>query len=536
MRGLIWIVIAVVAVVAGCRRESPVDRAEAVVVAQPDSALSLLADADTSQPRHALLSGYARMLRFPERPLPSRDWDSLLTPFTRNADRDAVRALLVRAYDANHTHRPVAEMECLKDAEFLASRLDDRFNLALVYRMLSSVFYRGGNSTLSLYYADKSVAILRTLDSPFQLLVSRMQTTAAATMRENYADVLDTMTALENDVRMYAPADYRNFYYDQLARVLDAVGRTKEALNIWERLYNGEASCHTLAYWARALIHTGDCDSARRMIDRARSMPHSPEDEYTILYVLQELAKHEGRDGDARQLTRTLDSLNMDIWRRRQPGHATLIASAKAESATVAAWTAAEKQRTHTAIAIVVAIIVCFSGAIITVYYRKRAHLLKATHENDMLRIHSLQRDLTDSTRVNSKLAALFPSRFDIIDRLARSYFESKETAVEQKRMHAEVKEAIARFSSPEQLAELEDTLNAHTGRVMASFRADFPKLSAGQYRLALLLFCGFSLPSVSIFTGTELRNLYVYKSRLKSIINKSDCRLKDTYLAYFSK
>lgn len=536
MRCLLWIVIAVVAVVAGCRQESPVDRADRIVAEHPDSVLRLLTEADSSAPRHALLSGYAGMLRFPERPLPARDWDSLLTPFTRNADRNAIRALLVRAYAAKHTHRPVAEMECLKDAEFLASRLDDSFNLALVYRMLSSVFDRGGNSTLSLYYADKSVAILRTLDYPFQLLVSRMQVTAGAAMRENYSDVLDTMTALENDVRIYAPADYKNFYYDQLAGVLDAVGKTGEALEIWERHFKHEASCRTLAYWARALIHSGECDSARRTIERARNIPHSPEEEYTLLYVLQELAKHEGRDDDAQRLTLTLDSLNMDIWTRRQPGRITQIASDKAESATVTAWRAAEKQRTHTAIAITLAIIISLSGCLIIVYYRKRTRLLKATHENDMLRIHSLQQDLTDSTRVNSDVAALFPSRFDVIDRLARSYFESKETAVEQKRIHAEVKETIAQFSSPEHLAELENTLNAHTAGVMASFRNDFPKLTAAQYRLALLLFCGFSLPSVSIFTGTELRNLYVYKSRLKSIINKSGCQLKDTYLAYFSK
>lgn len=65
----------------------------------------------------------------------------------------------------------------------------------------------------------------------------------------------------------------------------------------------------------------------------------------------------------------------------------------------------------------------------------------------------------------------------------------------------------------------------------MVRFKEDFPKMSASQYRLALYLFCGFSLQAISIFTDTELRNIYVYKSRLKSAISKSDTPRKAEYL-----
>ena len=67
----------------------------------------------------------------------------------------------------------------------------------------------------------------------------------------------------------------------------------------------------------------------------------------------------------------------------------------------------------------------------------------------------------------------------------------------------------------------------------MERFSADFPKISAAQYRLALYLFCGFSLPAISIFTDTEVRNIYVYKSRLKSTISKSGSPRKAEYLQY---
>lgn len=68
----------------------------------------------------------------------------------------------------------------------------------------------------------------------------------------------------------------------------------------------------------------------------------------------------------------------------------------------------------------------------------------------------------------------------------------------------------------------------------MANFHSDFPKIPPSQYRFALYLFCGFSLPSISIFTDTELRNIYIYKSRLKSMISKRVSPRKDEYLGYF--
>lgn len=70
----------------------------------------------------------------------------------------------------------------------------------------------------------------------------------------------------------------------------------------------------------------------------------------------------------------------------------------------------------------------------------------------------------------------------------------------------------------------------------MEHFKSDYPQLPASQYRLALYIFCGFSLPSISIFINTDLRNVYVYKSRLKSIISKGETVRKEEYLKYFSK
>lgn len=115
------------------------------------------------------------------------------------------------------------------------------------------------------------------------------------------------------------------------------------------------------------------------------------------------------------------------------------------------------------------------------------------------------------------------------------AYFECKETGQEQKRIYADVKKSLNDFSSETATQELTDVVNGYKNGLMEHFKSDYPKLSTSQYRLALYLFCGFSLPSISIFIGTDLRNIYVYKSRLKSIISKSDTLCKEEYLKYFA-
>lgn len=134
---------------------------------------------------------------------------------------------------------------------------------------------------------------------------------------------------------------------------------------------------------------------------------------------------------------------------------------------------------------------------------------------------------------ISEKISELFQTRFNLIDSLAATYFECKDTGQEQKRIYSDVKTALSNFGTKDAIDELTEIVNGYKNNLMEHFKDDFPKISASQYRLALYLFCGFSLPAISIFTDTELRNIYVYKSRLKSAISKSDSPRKTEYLQY---
>lgn len=175
---------------------------------------------------------------------------------------------------------------------------------------------------------------------------------------------------------------------------------------------------------------------------------------------------------------------------------------------------------------------------LLIIIYQMWVRKLRIEHENDLLKIQTLQQNLFENgqkqNEAKERIQKLFQSRFHLLDGLASSYFESKETGQEQKRIFAEVKESISNFSSDETILELTEIVNGYNNGLMDRFKADFPKLSKSRFRFALYIFCGFSLPSISIFTDMELRNVYVHKSRLKSVISGSDSPHKGEYLRYF--
>lgn len=176
---------------------------------------------------------------------------------------------------------------------------------------------------------------------------------------------------------------------------------------------------------------------------------------------------------------------------------------------------------------------------IIILAYSLYVKRIKMEHTNDLLKIRNLQDSLFERDKrqeeMSNKIGSLFSTRFKLLDGLASSYFECKETGQEQKRIYAEVKNSIVDFSSDTTTQELIDIVNGYKNGLMDNFKTDYPKLPTSQYRLALYIFCGFSLSSISIFMDTDLRNIYVYKSRLKSIIAKGESPRKEEYLRYFA-
>ncbi|MDE5608645.1 MAG: hypothetical protein K2I64_06905 [Muribaculaceae bacterium] len=525
--------------------ESQLSEAESLIIGRPDSTLSLLVEMDTTRmsdaqiARQGLLFLYTKLVYGNQIPIDSVVIAEGNRAFTNRFNSDEIKWLIVKSAEAHRSGNPVARIELLKDAEFLAIRSDDKADLGIIYFFLSKVYEQGFNGTVSKHYADKALAIFRDLKWQSKIRDARMAIVGAYCAGRDYKSAFDSLIAMQPEVMANAHDSYKVYFLDQLARHYDEDGQSSKAIEIWHSIYDGtDISANTLAHWARAYWHINELDSAYMLIQQANGLPHNNTDEYLCRNVEYAILEKMGR----KQELERIDSLRAialnNTMSERHLEESSLALNIKYDSATRQAWFETSEARNRATIAILIAILTIIVGVATYILLKKRNRLLLLEHENDILRIDRLQDNLFKSDSRNNDMSAriseLFKTRFNLIDSIAATYFECKDTRQEQKRIYSEVKTALSNFGTKEAVEELTEIVNGYHDNLMNHFRSDFPKMSPAQYKIALYLFCGFSLPAISIFTDTEIRNLYVYKSRLKSSITKSASHRKSDYLQYF--
>lgn len=529
----------------GSKIEKQLSQAESFIIAQPDSTVSILAHMDTTfmsesqRARQELLYLYTQLIYGCQIPLDSVQIAEGDNTFAGAFDKDEIKWLIVKSAEAKRTGNPVARIELLKDAEFMAIQLNDTSDLGIIYLFLSNVYEQGFNGTVSKYYADKSVAIFKDLKWQNKIRDARMAIVGAHCAQRDYKSMLDSLIAMQPEVMANAPNSYKLFFLDELARSYDSNGQSRKAIEIWHSISKDKnVSANTLAHWAHAYYHINELDSAYMTIQYAKKLPHNTTDEVLCRNVEYDILNKMGRKAELPRIDSLRNIAATNTMKERCLEESSLALNLKYDSAARKAWidTAEARNRSNIATFItIIAIIICIS---LYVFLKKRNKILRLEHENDILKIKTMQDNLFKSDSLNkdmsSKISELFQTRFNLIDSLAATYFESKDTGQEQKRIYSDVKTALSNFGTKGAIDELSEIVNGYKNDLMEHFKTDFPKMTASQYRLALYLFCGFSLPAISIFTDTELRNIYVYKSRLKSVISKSDSPLKNYYLQYF--
>ncbi|MDE6010938.1 MAG: hypothetical protein K2F87_05805 [Muribaculaceae bacterium] len=519
--------------------------AETLIIERPDSTVSLLVQMDTTRmskhqiARQELLFLYTQLIYGNQIPIDSAGIAEGDRAFVGEFNNDEIKWLILKSAEAYRSGDPVSRIELLKDAEFLAIQSGNKPDLGNIYFFLSKVYEQGFNGTVSKYYADKALDIFKDLKWQSKIRDARMAIVGAYCAARDYKSALDSLIAMQPEVMANSHESFKVYFLDQLARNYDEDGQSRKAVEIWHKIYDGkDISANTLAHWARAYWHLNELDSAYTFIQRANSLPHNYSDEYLCRNVEYAILEKMGRKKELERIDslRTI-ALNSTMAERHLE-ESSLALNIKYDSATRQAWFEASKSRQRTYIALLIAVFTAVAAVTTYLFLKKRNRLLRLEHENDILRIDRLQEDLfkSDSRNndISTRISELFKTRFNLIDSLAKTYFECIDTREEQKRIYSEVKTALSNFGNKESIEELTGIVNGYKNNLMEYFKTDFPKMSPAQYKIALYLFCGFSLPAISIFTDTEIRNLYVYKSRLKSTISKSDSPRKAEYLQYF--
>ena len=164
---------------------------------------------------------------------------------------------------------------------------------------------------------------------------------------------------------------------------------------------------------------------------------------------------------------------------------------------------------------------------------RTDRYLLLAEEANTQYK--TLTEHMEGQRNAESHLKGLIASRFDIIDKLGKTYYERENTASQQAAMFHEVKQIITDFAENNAMfQELELIVNTCHDNAMEKLRNDFPSMKEADIRLLCYIFVGFSPQVISLFMKDTVANVYARKSRLKSRIKSAETANKELFLALF--
>lgn len=179
-----------------------------------------------------------------------------------------------------------------------------------------------------------------------------------------------------------------------------------------------------------------------------------------------------------------------------------------------------ERARRHQLLLICLIVIALAAGTIIWLFQRLKLKSAQnmalvadaAALNSELLHNASLCSDL------HSKLYKMPGNRFDIIDQLCSTFYESQGTKSERKAIAEKVKSKIEELKSDSGLfAEMEKCVNECRDCLLDNLKKAYPAIKDDDYRLAVYLACNLSNRSIAALTGENMDVVYKRKSRLKS-------------------
>lgn len=133
--------------------------------------------------------------------------------------------------------------------------------------------------------------------------------------------------------------------------------------------------------------------------------------------------------------------------------------------------------------------------------------------------IYSRHRELE---RIEGQLAETLTSRFDVIDGLCETYYESQGTKAERKAIVDKVKASIESLQSDAGLfAEMESAVNTCRDNALEKLKKEWPEIKPQDYKLYVYLASGLSNRTIALLLGESIEVIYKRKSRLKSRLSE---------------
>lgn len=198
------------------------------------------------------------------------------------------------------------------------------------------------------------------------------------------------------------------------------------------------------------------------------------------------------------------------------------------------------KERIKREQSVFVALVLILAAVGVIIGQRQRLKLKEAQNETLIAEASSLMAGLSRNeslcSDLQSRLKGMLVNRFDVIDRLCETYFESQGTKIERKAIVEEVKFQIEELKSDSGLfAEMERCVNDCHDNLLDRLREAWPAIKPDDYRLAVYVACKLSSRSIAALTGESIDVIYKRKSRLKARILALDAEAPARFGAIFN-
>lgn len=173
---------------------------------------------------------------------------------------------------------------------------------------------------------------------------------------------------------------------------------------------------------------------------------------------------------------------------------------------------------------------------------RQRLHIQRERNDHYLLlaeearaEYQALTQQMEGRHDTEKRLKSLVATRFGILDKLGKTYYERENTSSQQAAMFQEVKRIITDFSENNEIfLELEQMVDTCHDNAMQKLRQEFPAMKENDIRLLCYIFTGFSPQVISLFMKESVANVYARKSRLKSRIKAAGTPHTGLFMSLF--
>lgn len=149
--------------------------------------------------------------------------------------------------------------------------------------------------------------------------------------------------------------------------------------------------------------------------------------------------------------------------------------------------------------------------------------------------VESLRQQLEDKFLLERKNAMivenLFKDRWATLNMLCNQYFERNDNERTRVMILNDIEKELTKFRNTKNLKEIEVAVDTYLGGIMSLLRAECAFLKEGDFVFLSLIFAGFSVKAVCLFTNIKYKLFYLKKSRLSKRISESDAPHKEVFL-----